>query len=276
MSRKKIEPASLINSVLRTFPQPENGFTPNGVYKEPKYTFTNSYDLYISGDNLAASPSTEAKKHFDNMRKAGWTANWIDRDQKDHFVEVQHVVDLLAGGPLGQGQWLKASFQQYLHLAWYQNDRRNTWNIPTSLNIRKGKILLFQYIQSGQLTRITPPSGGTPLTDPFEAVQLNFLAEYLFCFNKDKSTPFLQLMELSVDMATCEDNDVTKLTRYVGKRIFDELVKAFLSWSASRGDERYDRRFFDQYYAQRSSKRLALETKDCILEFTTANLVDGQ
>ena len=270
MSRK--EPASLINSTLRIFPQPDDGFMPDKVLVQPRYTFTNNNQFYVTasspiGNKSSTNPMTRSREHFDKMRKAGWTTNWNQTYQKDHFVEVQHVVDILAGGPLGQGKWLSAPYEQYLHLSWYQNDRRNTWNIPASLNIRKGRILLSQYVN---------PELRNTTNQAIEDAQLDYLAEYLFCFSQNGTTPFLQLIDLCIDMAACGKNEVTELTNYVGKRVFDLLVSAYLRWSEVQKDFRYDRSTFEHYFGEIAGRRIAQDRESSVLEFTTAKLVDGQ
>ena len=240
----KKTPSDLINSVLRTFPQPDDGFTPNKVLFKPEYTFMdkNAFSMTAEGvpsHGFDTDPIKRSQHHFAEIGKEGWTKNWNIVFQKDHFIEIQQVVDLLAMGPLGQGQWLSAPYEQYLHLSWYLNDQRNTWNIPTSLNIRKGRIQLFQYIH---------PDQRNSENFEIEAAQLDFLAEYLFCFSQKRKTPFSELIDLCYDMAACAENEVNKLTKYVGERLFDQLVKAYLGWSAAQGDQRYNRADFEDVF----------------------------
>jgi hypothetical protein len=280
MSKKAA--STLLNSALRTFPQSSNGFTPNRVLLDTSYRFNNKNELSAYGNMAVDEPLARSKWHYDKMRKAGWTENWNADFQKDHFVEVQHVIDLLAGSPLSNGGWADAPYKQLLHLSWYLNDRRNTWNIPASLNIRKGKIQLFQYIQPESRT----------VAKGWEVAQLEFLAEYLFSWvekeasSENKATPFLQWLDLSSDMAAKPVNDVTPLTRWAGKRIFEELVKAYLGWSATSkipASLKVNEQGLNSILAEKMKKQLkpkpeemAASNKASMLEYATSTTVDGQ
>ncbi|KAI4183027.1 MAG: hypothetical protein L6R41_005637 [Letrouitia leprolyta] len=241
------------------------------VLHEPEYSITHNALSVTShgafGNTSPNSPMARSQVHFDNMKKnAKWTKNWDPNYQKDHFFEIHHVVGILVGGPLSQGKWLSASYEQYLHLLCYLNDQRNTWNIPASLNNRKGRIPLFQYIH---------PEETDVAHRDIEDAQREYLAEYLFCFTQNKTTPFIELIDLSIDMAIRDEKEVklSELTKHVGERLFDGLDRAYIGWSVARQQPRLQQSDFDNYFSEMAKKRAG--KKSSVLEFATDELVGG-
>lgn len=86
---------SLINGVLRSFDQPP-AFDPTFALRDTEYYIDKRGNLDVIYGAFDGDVQKIVKDHFDEMRKANSQAIWNTQVQKDHFVEIQHIVRLLA------------------------------------------------------------------------------------------------------------------------------------------------------------------------------------
>lgn len=68
--------------------------------------------------------------------------------ERDHFFEVQHVVNLI----MEDGNWMQTPIGQYIDLASFVNDRRNIFRIARTLNQAKKTIPFASYPTDPQIT----------------------------------------------------------------------------------------------------------------------------
>ncbi len=271
---KKIAISSLINGVLRSFDQPDP-LAPACVLREVVYHLSNDHELDVSFGSCIQDVSSIVKEHFKTMKKQTSKAVWNEELQKDHFVEVQHVIRLLAmgTGPFAVMEYAQIPLVQYLHLSYYLNDRRNTWTIPASLNRRKGDVLLGIY--TGGSWEAIAKSTDTSLAEA------DFLTDYLFCFTATEDggttfqTPFMSLISLAMDMALHPENDVTRLTVQMGISLWGLITAAYAAWAPSWDMPTISPEGFEAVFEARRQARAAQadDEEDTIAEFAaTTNI----
>ncbi|KAK0506985.1 hypothetical protein JMJ35_010685 [Cladonia borealis] len=170
----------------------------------------------------------ESWNEIQSTKKTQYGYDFIaSRIEKDHVLEVQHIVEMLTRARLvHETRWANLPLATIVHLAYYLNDQRNLWSIPKAFNQAKAYIPLYCWYGNHRPS-YKIPSKMTKSVEDWEILQYQLAAEYLFAFcTSDGRTPFTQLLSLAAEMASLEENTMTWLTVKAG----EEILKMIESW----------------------------------------------
>ena len=231
VSKKTI--ASIINHMIRVFHLPEANVPTKVcvVSRDIVYDFMPGTLTYRIKANFVADKPFEDRitalwNEIQKTKPKQYGYKWnVSNNEKDHMIEVQHVVKMLTYAKrITETGWSNLSLATVVHLGYYLNDQRNLWSIPKAFNQAKAWIPLSCWYGHRRPSYINLRDSSTE----WEKLQCRFAKEYLFAFcTEDGQTPFTRLLSLAAEMAGLPYNTMTWLTIRAG----EEILALLESWT---------------------------------------------